>query len=138
LFPVCLFLFPFHFLLPRSLPPPPPPWKLGHVLPSAGALAVGARARVPDGFVSHFDGLRGFLRESEKIPVGWAGFVVVGWCRDGRPKIQSVLRELPQIWRRLFCAGGLAGWGRVAGAVWRVAGPPGGLAHSVSFVLFAQ
>jgi hypothetical protein len=72
--------------------------------------------------VSHFDGLRVFLRESEKIPLGWAGFVVVGWCRDGQPKFQSVLRELRQIWRRLFCAGGLAGWGRVAGAVWRVAG----------------
>jgi hypothetical protein len=71
----------------------PPGVGLGDVLPGAGALAVGARARVPDGFVSHFDcglcvlGKQGIVLELAEL--GLASWKAVGRCRDGRPKFQS-------------------------------------------------
>ena len=91
----------------------------GWSIPRAGALAVGARARVPDGFVSHFDGWRFFCGEAREIRwvgLGWAGFVVVR-CRDGRPKFQRA-RELVDFGGDFFVREGLwvGGWW-----VWRVA-----------------
>jgi len=50
----CRCFFPSHHNPPRNFPN----WGLGEYfrLPSARALAVAARARVPDGFVRHLDG----------------------------------------------------------------------------------
>ncbi len=88
-------------------------------IPRAGALAVGAGARVPDGFVRHFDDVLISCLGSRKWSGwrlgGWAGFVVVGkrsvsieWLQ---PKFQSVLRS-KAILAETFSvrAGGLAGW----------------------------
>lgn len=106
-------------------------------IPRAGALAVGAGARVPDGFVRHFDDV-GFLAwEAERGPVGGLGVGrdLSSWesgrsRSNGSAEISIRATEPGRIWRRLFLCGreGLpvGGWcvcGGAWGVVWLVIEP---------------
>jgi hypothetical protein len=77
--------------------------RVGFLLPSAGALAVVARARVPDVLVSHFDGLSSLLSEEKEAEVGylrsaWDLSSRMRWSRMGWPEFRSGAKVRKNRW----------------------------------------